>query len=251
MHGILVTGTDTGVGKTVVACALIAALRERGRRVAPWKPVETGWDARAPERTDAARLAAAAGVHEAIDLVCPYRFRAPVAPVVAAAAEGVRIDVGHLETLYRARAERADVVIVEGAGGLLVPIVERVTYLDLARRLGLSLLIVAANRLGVVNHTVLTAHAAAAAGVHVLGFVLNDVAPGGRPQTTVPDTSDAAPPDMSRTTNKTTITELSGLACLGEIPYTPDAGNASAMLAAHLDVDAVLEAFDADRSLRR
>ena len=160
MSALLVTGTDTGIGKTFVACALAHALRAHGRTVAVMKPVETGVVS-APE--DALRLREAAADPAPLEDICPYRLRAPLAPAVAARAEGVTIDLARLETLIRRRQAAADVLLVEGAGGLLVPIRDGITYADLAARLGLPLLVVAANRLGTINHCALTARVAAAA----------------------------------------------------------------------------------------
>jgi dethiobiotin synthetase len=201
MSGLLVTGTDTGVGKTFVACALAHALRARGRTVAVMKPVETGVTER-PE--DAVALREAAGDPASLDEICPYRLRAPVAPAVAARLEGATIDLARLETLVRRRLDAADVLLVEGAGGLLVPIADSVTYADLAARLRLPLVVVAANRLGAVNHCALTARVAAAMGLHVLGIVLSNLTP---------------ERDLSADTNADSIGALTGLPILGELPH--------------------------------
>jgi dethiobiotin synthetase len=198
---LFVTGTDTGVGKTFVACAIAHALRARGRRVGVVKPVETGVDG---EPEDACRLRAAAGDASSLDDVCPYRLRAPLAPAVAARLEGVTIDVDRIAGLIARRASAVDVLLVEGAGGLLVPITGTTTYLDLAVRLRAPLLIVAANRLGTVNHCALTARVAAAAGVEVRGFVLSQPAP---------------ETDASAETNADTIATLTGLRCLASVGY--------------------------------
>ena len=212
MSALLVTGTDTGIGKTFVACALAHALRARGRTVAVMKPVETGV---VSEPEDALRLRAAAADPAPIDDICPYRLRAPLAPAVAARAEGVTIDLARLEMLIRRRQAAADVLLVEGAGGLLVPIRDGITYADLAARLGLPLLVVAANRLGTINHCALTARVAAAAGLTVLGFVLS--------QPTLDH-------DPSIASNTATIEHLTGLTCLGEIPHLDDPAEACRFL---------------------
>jgi dethiobiotin synthetase len=212
MSALLVTGTDTGIGKTFVACALAHALRARGRTVAVMKPVETGV---VSEPEDALRLRAAAADPAPLDDICPYRLRAPLAPAVAARAEGVTIDLARLETLIRRRQAAADVLLVEGAGGLLVPIRDGITYADLAARLGLPLLVVAANRLGTINHCALTARVAAAAGLTVLGFVLS--------QPTLDH-------DPSIASNTATIEHLTGLTCLGEIPHLDDPAEACRFL---------------------
>jgi dethiobiotin synthetase len=209
---LFVTGTDTGVGKTFIACALAHALRRAGRRVGVVKPVETGVDG---EPEDAVRLRAAAADPAPLDDVCPYRLRAPLAPSVAAAREGVTIDIPHIVALIERRVRVTDELIVEGAGGLLVPIVGTTTYLDLALRLNLPLLIVAANRLGTVNHCALTARVAAAARLSIRGFVLSQV---------------AREPDPSAETNAATIADLTGLRCLGVVPHLTRPEDAAELL---------------------
>jgi len=222
MSGLLVTGTDTGVGKTFVACALAHALRDRGRRVAVMKPVETGVTD-APD--DAVRLREAAADPAPLDDICPYRLRAPLAPSVAARMEGVTIDLAHLETLARRRSDAADVLLIEGAGGLLVPIADSVTWADFAARLRLPLLVVAANRLGTVNHCALTASVADAMGLAVAGFVLSNP---------------TAERDTSADTNPATIVALTGLRFLGELRH----GRDPAASAQALDVPALISWLD-------
>jgi dethiobiotin synthetase len=201
---LFVTGTDTGVGKTFVACALAHAWRARGRRVGVLKPAETGVE-REPD--DARRLAAAAGDPSPLDEICPYRLRAPLAPAVAAAQEGVTIDVERIVASIARRSATVDVLIVEGAGGLLVPLAGTTTFLDLAVRARLPVLIVAANRLGTVNHTALTARVARAAGLDVLGFLLSQP---------------AATTDPSAESNAATIATLTAVPCLGTLPHLAD-----------------------------
>ncbi|HZS62246.1 MAG TPA: dethiobiotin synthase [Gemmatimonadaceae bacterium] len=171
-----ITGTDTGVGKTVVACALIAALRDRGLSVAAMKPVETGVDNNEP--SDARRLWDAAGGHDSLDDVCPERFDEPLAPWVAARRAGRPIALSSIEAARTRLETGRDALIVEGAGGLLVPLTDGVAYDTLFRRWGLDCIIVAANRLGAVNHTLLTLRAARAAGLRVRAVVLNTLCPG-------------------------------------------------------------------------
>jgi len=167
MKTLFVTGTDTGVGKTYVAAGLAAALRRRGVDVGVMKPVSTGTS------DDAGVLIKASGSRDPIKLVNPIRLKAPLAPNLAARLEGKTIDVGVLESAFQALAERHEVVIVEGAGGLLVPIRDGFTFADLAKRLDLPLLIVARVKLGTINHTSLTIEAAQARRLEVAGVVVN------------------------------------------------------------------------------
>jgi dethiobiotin synthetase len=192
--------------------ALAHALRARGRTVAVMKPVETGV---VDQPEDALRLRAAAADPAPLDDICPYRLRAALAPSVAARMEGVSIDLARLEALVRRRLAAADVLLVEGAGGLLVPIADSVTWPDRAARVGLPLLIVAANRLGTVNHCALTARVAEAMGLAVLGFVLSH------------PVSDR---DASAATNAGTIAGLTRMRCLGELPHAPSPEAAAAAL---------------------
>jgi dethiobiotin synthetase len=209
---LFVTGTDTSVGKTFVSCALIAALRARGRRVAVMKPIETGVTA---EPEDALALRGAAADPASLDTICPIRLRAPLAPSVAARLEGRTLDPDDLTRRIAARAADADLLLVEGAGGLLVPIAGAVTMADLACRCALPLLIVAANRLGTVNHTALTARVAASVGLVVRGFVLS------QPQPVT---------DESAASNATEITALTGLRCLGVLPHLAEPRAAAPLL---------------------
>jgi dethiobiotin synthetase len=179
VSAIFVSGTDTGCGKTRVGCALARGLRAAGRRVRVLKPVETGCAERggALVPSDALALAAAAGDDSPLEQLCPYRLRLPAAPEVAARVEGVELDPQRISAaLARARAG-ADSVLVEGAGGLLVPLGPDLDMAGLARQLGLPLLIVARARLGTLNHTLLTVEAAAARGLRVLGVAISHTEP--------------------------------------------------------------------------
>jgi dethiobiotin synthetase len=173
MIRLAVTGTDTGVGKTVFSAALLVHLRQRGLRVAGMKPIETGVIAGDVHRdTEILRAAAAAGDH--IDDVCPVALPDPLAPLVAAERAGERIDLATLDAAFARLSLGRDAIVVEGAGGLLVPITGTMSFDHLFRRWRLDLLIVAANRLGALNHTLLTVQAARAAGLTVRGVVLNE-----------------------------------------------------------------------------
>lgn len=172
MRGLFVTGTDTGVGKTIVAASILAALRHRGERVAAFKPVLTGTDEPSgPEwPPDDVLLADAAGMRAAD--VAPARFGPPVSPHLAAALAGGQLDPAAMRAAFAGRAAEADVVIAEGVGGLLVPLAPGYLVRDLAVDLGLPIVIAARPGLGTINHTLLTVEAARAVGLVVAGVVM-------------------------------------------------------------------------------
>ncbi len=205
MRGLFVTATDTGVGKTEVACAILREARARGIDAVGMKPAQSG--ALPGEPTDAERLLAASGGGEPLEAVCPYSFAAPLAPAVAARLENVRISLPRLVDLARALAERHAAVVVEGAGGLLVPLAEGETYADLATALALPVLVVARAGLGTVNHTALTVEALRRRGLEVGAIVLNRTAPGDDPS--VPH-------------NAAEIERLTGIAPAATLPFVPD-----------------------------
>jgi dethiobiotin synthetase len=171
MRGLFVTGTDTGVGKTFVACALARGLRAAGIDVGVMKPIETGVPPTGPE--DANALRSAADVDDPLDRICPLRFALPASPEAAARAEGRSISLAALRESYDALARRHAFMLVEGAGGLLVPIDPHQDMADLAHELGLPLLVVTRARLGTVNHTRLTLELADARGLEVFGVVIS------------------------------------------------------------------------------
>jgi len=169
--GIFVTGTDTGVGKTVVSTALVAAFRKAGLRVGAMKPIETGVGEDGP--LDAIALRDAAGSTDPLATICPQQFALPAAPNAAAGAEGREVVLEAIDAAYDALAKGRDLVVVEGAGGLLVPIRDGWTMAELARRLELPLLVVARASLGTINHTALTLEVAASKALPVLGVVIS------------------------------------------------------------------------------
>jgi dethiobiotin synthetase len=178
MSGLLITGTDTGVGKTWVSCHLARALVDAGLSVGVMKPCETGMaggprpDA-LPASSDARQLFEASGCKAPVGDVLPYLFKLPAAPSVAALEEGVAVEMSELEAAFGRLNEAHDVVLVEGAGGLRVPLSPGLDYVDLARQLDLEVLVVARTGLGTVNHTALTEQALVAADRAPLGIVLN------------------------------------------------------------------------------
>lgn len=204
--GLFVTGTDTGVGKTLITAGLAHALRARGIDTGVMKPVETGCPSRDGRLRppDALALREAAGLRDALDLINPYRFREPLAPMVAAERSRRSINVERLLGRFDRLADRHTVMLVEGAGGLMVPITEKVSFLDLAIRLQLPLLVVIGSRLGALNHARLTVDAALAARVPVAGAIVNRATTGR---------------SLARTTNLAALRRLLPIPILGEIPH--------------------------------
>jgi dethiobiotin synthetase len=175
--GFFVTGTDTGVGKTVAAAALTRALVARGLRVAVMKPIASGSD---PTReglrnSDALTLMAAANVAAPYQAVNPYCFRPPISPHIAAREAGVAIDLAVLRSGFDSLAAGSDCVIVEGAGGWLAPISDSATMADLAAALDLPVLLVVGLRLGCLNHALLTRESLSTRGVAFAGWIANAV----------------------------------------------------------------------------
>lgn len=171
MPGFFVTGTDTGVGKTMVACALARGLRRRGLDVGVMKPVETGVGSEGP--LDAKALQAASGCADPLGEICPVALPLAAAPAVAATEAGLRIELSWLREKFKTLAARHAFMVVEGAGGLLVPLSSQETMADLAAELGLPLVVVARGRLGTINHTRLTIEAALARGLPLAGVVVS------------------------------------------------------------------------------
>ena len=176
-RGVLVTGTDTGVGKTVVSVALLRGLVAQGLRAVGMKPVAAGIEPGMRDNADAAALAAAGNVAVARELANPYAFAAAIAPHVAAAHEGRTIDLGVIARAYAELAGRADAVVVEGAGGALVPLSAREDVLDIARACGLPVLLVVGVRLGCINHALLSALAIRRRGLRLAAWVACRVDP--------------------------------------------------------------------------
>lgn len=181
MDGLLFTGTDTGVGKTLVTAAVARLLRKQGQAFQVCKPVATGaaWTNGRWLADDTIRLAEAAGRSDAWEEITPWSFPEPVAPSVAARLAGVCLTLDMLIDAVR-RLERPDnSVLVEGVGGLLCPLTEEHTVADLAAALGLALVVVTRRSLGTLNHTLLTLAAAQHRGLTVAGIIVNETAPAG------------------------------------------------------------------------
>jgi dethiobiotin synthetase len=207
--GLFITGTDTGVGKTHVTASLLAELRRRGVRAAAFKPIACGTGG----RHDAEIYAAIMKHEQPLDVINPIHLRHPLAPSVAARLEHTRIDLRRIRACYRQLASTYSIVLVEGAGGLMVPIRDDYFVADLARSLKLPLLVVARLGLGTINHSLLTVRQARGEGLTVRGIVLNDTVGGKRNQ--------------AARTNIKIVPELCGAPLLGIMPHgTRDRENA-------------------------
>lgn len=167
MAGLVISGTDTGVGKTYFSCLLLRTLRERGLDVVGYKPVCCG------SREDAEDLLDACGRGESVEVVNPVWLKTPAAPLVAAELESAELRVADLVAGARALEERHGFVVTEGVGGWEVPLEEGKTFADFAVELGWPVVVVAANKLGALNHTLLTVNAVRARGLPLAGVVMN------------------------------------------------------------------------------
>jgi dethiobiotin synthetase len=175
-----VTGTDTGVGKTLVSSALLRALRQRGRSVAGMKPLASGSDP-APEglrNEDALALQAESSRRWPYEVVNPYAFAPPIAPHLAAAEAGVEVRLERILSCFRELRDGSETVVVEGAGGFLVPLGPGRSFADLPRAMGLEVVLVVGLRLGCLNHAFLTAEAIAHRGLKLAGWAGSLVDPG-------------------------------------------------------------------------
>jgi len=206
--GLFITGTDTGVGKTYIASGIAAELKKCGVNVGVMKPAETGCRMHADRLVprDALRLMRSACVKDPLSLVNPYRFRRPLAPAVAAELERKTIDPSKIINAFQLLSNRHDLMIVEGAGGIMVPLSGTYTYLDLAKKLGLPVLIVARPGLGTINHTMLTIAALRGRKIEIAGVVINyaqDVKSG-----------------LAEKTNPVVIEKISGIRIVGIISHS-------------------------------
>lgn len=171
--GIFVTGTDTGVGKTIVSAALSHFLTMRGLNVGVMKPVESGVTDPSGLGNDGKLLQWAANSTDAIREISPYRLKASLSPAQAAKSEGCFIDFSELVSTAKSLEERHDYLVVEGAGGLMTPLSGGLLMADLALAIGLPLLLITTPRLGTINHTLLTIFAAQQMGIPIAGYIIN------------------------------------------------------------------------------
>lgn len=202
--GIFITGTDTGVGKTVVTAAIAHTLIRSGIRVGVMKPAQTG--AGLPALKDLEFVERVTGENLSGEDCCPYTFKEPLSPYTASVLEGRGISVDKIKASYERLSSVHDNVLVEGAGGLLVPIIKGYTMADLARDLGLSLVIVTRPDLGTLNHTTLTVQYAKSRALSVLGIVIGNF----------PDE-----PGLAEKTNPEILIEMTGLPILGVFRHDP------------------------------
>ena len=174
-QGYFITGTDTGVGKTTVSCALLHAFAAQGHKAVGMKPVAAGSEN--GQWPDVEWLRAASNVNATRQQINPYAFDPPIAPHIAAQQAGMEIDLAVIHRAYQELSATADIVIVEGTGGFLVPLNPRQTGADLAQTLNLPVILVVGMRLGCLNHALLTAQAIKTAGLSLAGWVANGIDP--------------------------------------------------------------------------
>ena len=207
-YSLFITGTDTEVGKTVVSAGLALALKQRGIDVGVMKPAVTGCRTVRGKRVseDVEYLMGAADCRDDRALIAPYMLRDPLAPEVAAEREGIRIDIRRITGAFKKLQKKHEILIVEGAGGLFVPIKKRYCMIDLVAALDAPLVVVARPGLGTINHTLLTCEAARARDIDVLGIVINNY-----PRT----------PSLAERTNPDVIRRYAGTTLLGIMPTLP------------------------------
>lgn len=210
IRGVFITGTDTDVGKTWVAAGLTAALKGQGIQAVYFKPIQSGCPLEEGRLipTDARLAKDVAGLTEPLEVLTPIALRLPLAPGVAAAQAGVKVDLERIAEGVRDLAARYEFLVVEGAGGLYVPLIGMdFLVLDMIRWLGLPLVVVAKSGLGTINHTVLTVKAAQAVNIQVAGIILNRF---------------PEKPGLAEETNPGVIEALTGVPIIGRLPEVPD-----------------------------
>ena len=208
--GFFVTGTDTGVGKTIITAALIKAAGLLGFRACGMKPIETGClregDTFIP--SDGMFIKTIAHMEETVDHISPCCFEEPLAPLAASEIEGTSVDLQKIRNEYAALSQKCDVVIVEGIGGLLVPIRKDYFVLDLAKDFGLPAIVVSRPGLGTINHTMLSVNYAIKEGLSIAGIIINYKSP-----------AEGSP---AENTNPGVIKEISPVPIIGIFPYLKD-----------------------------
>ena len=209
-YGIFITGTDTGVGKTLVTAALAVYLKKRGLNVGVMKPIETGVTPGTFAQSDGARLRSIIESEETAGAICPYSFELPVAPLTASQMSGLGINLDTINKIYRLLAGRYECMVVEGVGGVQVPITHRDNVLSLIKRLRLPVVVVGRSGLGGINHALLTIEALRRQKIRIIALVLNRTQP--------------ARSALARVQERSTLEILrkqSGIPVIGPLPYEP------------------------------
>ncbi len=234
-RGFFITGTDTGVGKTIIAAALAAMLRERGRDVGVMKPIATGGVRRREGLVseDAELLSKAAEAPEMLEEISPLILAEPLAPTVAAARAGVTLDLGPMWAAWRRLRAAHDLMVVEGIGGILCPVTPGRLLADLVGGFELPLVVVAPSGLGAINHTALTVEAARRRELEVGGIVINRY--------------DSESADLAEVTNPDEIQRVTGVPVLGLVPGDPTTDLAAGIVGR--DVLAAVRQFPLSRLL--
>ena len=230
-RGLFITGTDTGVGKTIGTGVLAVSLRQQGVNAGVMKPVETGLTPHS--QSDSEWLMSVAPSDDSREVVAPYRLRAPAAPMIAASAEDLAIDVQRIRSAFERLASRHDCVLIEGVGGVMVPLAPDILVADLIQYLMVPVLLVARSGLGSINHTLLTVECLKSRGIPILGVLFNNpIAP-------------TENPDVHQTTG--TILRWTGLRSFGELPHADGLpatwDRERSRLMAQIDIRGLLEAL--------
>ncbi len=232
MPGIFITGTDTNVGKTAVAAGLAGALRNNGYSVGVMKPVQSGAALRNGKlySQDAELINKAAFSHDEEEIICPVLLQEALAPGIAAEIEGKVVDLDRIKNSYIELEKRHDFVIVEGAGGIAVPVKDRFLISDLIMMLGIPAIIVARPDLGTINHTFLTIEYAKKSGIPVIGVIINNYHGG-----------------IAEETNPGVISWLADIPILGKIPIDPkictecgELGDIISLVQRYVDIEAII-----------
>jgi dethiobiotin synthetase len=208
-RGVFITATDTGVGKTLVASALVTCLTQRGIDVGVMKPIETGVSRATKAQSDGVRLRRAAGSQDSLAEVCPYVFRFPLAPLSAARAEKTTVQITTIMRAFRTLSQKHAFMMVEGVGGVQVPITQLLTVLDIIYRMRLSTIVVGRSGLGGLNHALLTLHALRRRKIPIVALVLNQCSP--------------VHTKIARAQEQSTLSLLqmfAGVSVIGPLPYS-------------------------------
>ncbi|MFA6056054.1 MAG: dethiobiotin synthase [Thermodesulfovibrionales bacterium] len=223
--GFFVTGTDTGVGKTIITAALIKVISRPGFTTGGMKPIESGClqqgDVLVP--SDGMFIKTIAHMEENIRHITPCSFKSPLAPLPASEIEGLSVDLGKIRKAYDYLSARYEAVVVEGIGGLLVPITKNYFVIDMAKDFNLPLIVVSRPSLGTINHTMLTVNYAIKEGLRVAGIIINYSQP---PENT-----------LAETTNPEIIKQISPVPVIGIFPYLTDMESATIKEAAEKNLD--------------